>query len=275
MPVRRVKSQPYESLFAYIEPGHDEFASEKRAAEISAHLERLPQTRTLPLSSGFQGGSPLPVRHHVVADGVVRAEYDTLDRQFEKGLTKWLESLGTVRSARFFVLPNNRVRYEIASSGLDGLQYRVGFWDQQWDDGRLTRFEPIEETLATSARPLFHDVTSAVFGDTESFRLQMVRGVPSWRAGLDSASGIDVYGNQGIAVGDIDADGRDEVYVCQPGGLPNRLYRSAHRRYNGRYHRKGRRGSPGRQPPARCSWIFATPAGRTWWWLPRTLPCCF
>ena len=113
LPVRRVKSQPYESLFAYIEAGHDEFASEKRAAEISAHLERLPQTRSLPLSSGFQGGSPLPVRHHVVADGIFRAEFDTLDRQFEKGLAKWLESLGTVRSARFFVLPNNRVRYEI------------------------------------------------------------------------------------------------------------------------------------------------------------------
>jgi hypothetical protein len=42
----------------------------------------------------------------------------------------------------------------------------------------------------------------------------------------DSASGIDVYGNNGIAVGDIDNDGWDEIYVCQPGGLPNRLYQS-------------------------------------------------
>src|SRR5262249_20606496 len=32
-------------------------------------------------------------------------------------------------------------------------------------------------------------------------------------------------GNNGIAVGDIDGDGVDEVYVCQPGGLPNRLYK--------------------------------------------------
>ena len=52
----------------------------------------------------------------------------------------------------------------------------------------------------------------------------MRRGVPYWRARLDSASGIDVYGNNGIAVGDIDNDGQDEIYVCQPGGLPNRLY---------------------------------------------------
>ena len=59
----------------------------------------------------------------------------------------------------------------------------------------------------------------------DSFREQMIPGNPYWRARLDSASGIDVYGNNGIAVGDIDGDGRDEVYICQPGGLPNRLYR--------------------------------------------------
>src|ERR1019366_6993621 len=32
------------------------------------------------------------------------------------------------------------------------------------------------------------------------------------------------YGENGIAVADIDGDGLDEIYVCQPGGLPNRLY---------------------------------------------------
>ena len=29
-----------------------------------------------------------------------------------------------------------------------------------------------------------------------------------------------------MAHGDIDGDGLDEIYVCQPGGLPNRLYRN-------------------------------------------------
>ena len=59
----------------------------------------------------------------------------------------------------------------------------------------------------------------------ESFREQLIPGNPYWRARLDSACGIDVYGNQGIAVADIDNDGVDEIYVCQPGGLPNRLYK--------------------------------------------------
>ena len=42
---------------------------------------------------------------------------------------------------------------------------------------------------------------------------------------LDPACGIDLYGELGIAVADIDGDGWDEIYVCQPGGLPNRLYK--------------------------------------------------
>src|SRR6185295_15107598 len=83
----------------------------------------------------------------------------------------------------------------------------------------------LAETLVRSPRPLFEDVTSSVFRAARSFDLQLRRGVPYWRARLDSACGIDVYGNNGIAVGDIDGDGWDEVYVCQPAGLPNRLYK--------------------------------------------------
>jgi len=37
---------------------------------------------------------------------------------------------------------------------------------------------------------------------------------------------IDVYGNTGLAAGDIDDDGFDDLYICQPAGLPNRLYRN-------------------------------------------------
>lgn len=71
----------------------------------------------------------------------------------------------------------------------------------------------------------FSDVTSHVFGSTPSFREQLSRGIPWWRSVLDVACGTDVFGSQGIAVGDIDNDGRDEIYVCQSGGLPNRLYK--------------------------------------------------
>ena len=224
-PVRFRKASPHETLARYILPGNDDFAAEKAAMEIEALLRRLPETGTLLLAPEFRGASPLPLRYRAAAADCFVAEFDTTEGGFAAGLTQWVESLGTVRRARFFVLPGETVRYEIESSTPAGMAYRVGVWKQTWKDGKLAEFRPLSETLTRAERPLFRDATAELFGGCESFREQMLRGVPYWRARLDSATGIDIYGSNGIAAGDMDGDGRDEVYVCQPGGLPNRLYK--------------------------------------------------
>src|SRR5712691_3495937 len=110
-PVHFRKVAPWDSLSPYIEPGKDEFLIEKQVAEITAHLNRLLELGDLPLSPEFRGTSPMPVRHAQVADGVFRAEFNPADGGFRPGLQYWVRSLGQVRSARFFVLPQGRVRY--------------------------------------------------------------------------------------------------------------------------------------------------------------------
>jgi tetratricopeptide (TPR) repeat protein len=129
-------------------------------------------------------------------------------------LNKWMARRGEILGSRFYALPDARVRYEIKTL----TEYHTGVW-------QLPDFKVVTEQSVASAKPYFRDVTGHVFGAVESFREQLVPGNPYWRARLDSACGIDVYGNQGIAVADIDNDGVDEIYVCQPGGLPNRLYK--------------------------------------------------
>ena len=224
-PVQFRKPGPHEALYRFALPGEDEFAGEKQAAEVAAHLRRLVETRALPLAEGFAGLSPMPARYRTAGEGVQIAEYDSRDSDFGRGLEGWIESLKEIRSSRFYVLAEEQVRYEIASTREGTLHYRVGHWQMSWKDGRLARFRPLNETLVSVTRPLFEDITGLVFGGVASFQEQLRRGVPYWRARLDSACGIDVYGNNGIAVGDIDNDGWDEIYVCQPGGLPNRLYK--------------------------------------------------
>jgi tetratricopeptide (TPR) repeat protein len=130
------------------------------------------------------------------------------------GLNAWMDRRAEIRAARFYALPASRVRYEIKTE----TEYRTGLW-------QLPDFKPVTQRSVTSPKPYFRDVTGHVFGGVDSFRRQLIPGNPYWRARLDSACGIDVYGNQGIAVADIDNDGVDEIYVCQPGGLPNRLYK--------------------------------------------------
>lgn len=185
---------PYLALKKFIPPGSDEFVWEKTAEQIRYSLSKALSIGQLPIAD-------------------------------EAGRKTWIESLGTIRRAEFYPLPDDIVRYEVASRRDGKLLYRVGRWKVTWEDGKLVSLEPLEEHVASADAPLFRDATAAVFEKTPSFSEQLAKGIPYWRARLDPATGIDVYGSNGIAVGDIDGDGIDEVYVCQPGGLPNRLYR--------------------------------------------------
>src|ERR1700694_2598125 len=206
-PIHFRKAGPYESLAQYIAPGTDDFAGEKTAMDIAARLRRLTETQSLSLAPGFTGSSPSPVRYRPVAADVFEAEFGPSTDSFEAGMRKWLGLLGAVRDARYFVLPGDIVRYEIESANATGIEYRVGTWKQTWRDGRLEQFRPLSETLVKSQRPFFRDMTTEMFGADDSFRQQMLRGIPYWRARLDSASGIGIFCNNGGGPGGIDNDG--------------------------------------------------------------------
>ena len=162
-PVRYRKPNPYEKLRPLIEPGHDAFAVEAEAAEIARRWNRVIAAGSVSLADGFSGTSPLPKSYREIDVGVAVAEFERADRDFEGGLTQWIAKLGSIRTARFMVLPGDRLRFEIASTSQGVLNYRIGLWKQVWRGDQLAEFAPLEETLVTSPKPLFHDVTAEMF----------------------------------------------------------------------------------------------------------------
>ena len=222
-PAQFLSHGPCADLRPLVDPANDVFQGEKRGMEIERILSSLIEDGGLPLAADMPGVSPMPQRY--VEDGrVLRAVFGNGAEGFPKGMSRWIASLGEVRRAEFHALPNDIVRFEVASETRNGLEYRTGRWRMTWDGAYLSGFEPLSEGIARSPAPLFADATAELFGALPQFRGQLAKGVPYWRSRLDSATGIGVYGNQGVAVGDIDGDGWDELYACQPGGLPNRLY---------------------------------------------------
>ena len=83
-----------------------------------------------------------------------------------------------------------------------------------------------DETRSRSTERLYTDITHTAFQSISSYYSQLSHGADYWRTILDGASGIDIYGHNGVSLGDIDGDGYDDLYICQPAGLPNRLYRN-------------------------------------------------
>ncbi|MEJ2009805.1 MAG: VCBS repeat-containing protein, partial [Acidobacteriota bacterium] len=110
-------------------------------------------------------------------------------------------------------------------------EQRSGRWNVLWEQtpqGALAvkSWSAEAETQIRAFAPVFEEITPQVLANTPSYSAQLLRGANYWRTVLDEACGIDVYGNNGIAAGDIDNDGFDDLYICQPSGLPNRLYRN-------------------------------------------------
>ena len=128
-----------------------------------------------------------------------------------------------------------RVRYDWVATVPDatrrGREERLGEWEIDWEQSpgsewRIRKWQTLEEARTRAAGPVFAEITDQALGGNASYREQLRPGINYWRTVLDAASGIDVYNNVGIACGDIDNDGFDDLYVCQPSGLPNRLYRN-------------------------------------------------
>jgi tetratricopeptide (TPR) repeat protein len=148
-----------------------------------------------------------------------------------------LESVPLAPSA---VRLQSGIRYELVGAGRDfHREQRVGYWQIVWETARerksaeaapgefhVQNWTASDETQSRSGSRCYVDIADSALGGNSSYGQQLVHGTDYWRTALDGACGIDIYGHNGFSIGDIDGDGFDDLYVCQPGGLPNRLYRN-------------------------------------------------
>ena len=256
--------RPLDATLLKTQAGLDDFITEKYhdqiatiVAEWSTTLLRSPQdlrSMEKAFAQDFLGSSLRPVEARLLrSDGGLEVTQNKFSAQANLGRDAFLRDLRSAfdvfskvatadfqvtnidaRSAQLSQRLRTRVRYELAGSGSGFYrEQRVGYWELEWisptgshEEFQVRRWQAFDETRSRSASPIFVDIAASALGGNSSYSAQMLQSVDYWRTVLDGACGIDIYGHNGVSVADIDNDGFDDLYVCQPAGLPNRLYRN-------------------------------------------------
>ena len=71
---------------------------------------------------------------------------------------------------------------------------------------------------------LFSDCTRSAIGENEIFDTQIMFGINHWLKHIEKNHGLLYFVRNGLAIADINGDGFDDVFLCQPAGLPNRVF---------------------------------------------------
>ena len=260
------QQRPLDATLLKKQSGLDGFATEKYHDQIAATLAQWsesllqsPQdmkTIAAALAPDFSGPSLRPLESRPLRSGSVEVHGNKFSQgsilssdAFLRELRLSLAGFSKLLIADFQVtsihadpapggqIPQRlqtRVHYELVGAGENfHREQRVGFWDLAWipaalssDKFLLRSWQPIEETQSRSVGLVFADITAPALGANSSYAAQLLHGSDYWRTLLDGACGIDLYGHNGVSIADIDDDGFDDLYICQPAGLPNRLYRN-------------------------------------------------
>ena len=256
--------QPFEDNLAKVDPSLDGWNTEAFSDQVSKQLKQLESViakwpndrdqlgpflaedfrctplRPATLKTVFKDPS-FQVRRQQAADGKLQSIH-----QGAGGLGKAIDDLRSATSHADVHVHFKTIRvnldaefgetvsyFQLGGTTTDQGVQQTAVWTCRWERNSDTSpprlheisVEQFEETVSGEHHTgMFRDATEATLGATEAYQQQLVHGVDTWVLTMDRRLGLDIVATHGLAVGDIDGDGLEDLYVCEAGGLPNRLF---------------------------------------------------
>ncbi len=116
-----------------------------------------------------------------------------------------------------------RVRIELTRSGESDAVLHVDLtWDGQ-SPCRLLAAQAESLSVAVAEGSLWTERTQGLLAQAAEARDWLSVGGREWSTLLDDAGATAWFGHQGLAVGDVNSDGRPDLYLGMPNGVPNLL----------------------------------------------------
>ena len=227
---------------------------EEQLKQIGRWLDDPSQVATAELQAladaGFRGGALRPKSLRRVFDGqpfrIERAEEVASDEELYRGQRGFVEAMRALRQPydqahgvratfKLFRIDLSResivTRQYLSISGVDseGPVEEHATWASSWTRGARPRLQSLvledyERSRATADGPLFSDCTESVLGHRIAEDELLGRGIPHWYQRIEMRFGQSPLGYHGLSLGDVNGDGLEDLYLSNPGGIPNQLF---------------------------------------------------